>query len=110
MRFIALVLWGASALVTMDSATRIVDGGGRSLYPFVPAGTVNVLFFVSADCPLSNSYAPEIQRVCRHYSANPVGCALVYEDPRMDAAAMQRHLDEYRYQAIRAVLDRGAVI
>ena len=43
------------------------DLSGRVVTPFAPAGAANVIFFVATDCPISNSYAPEIQRVCREY-------------------------------------------
>ncbi len=54
-------------------------------------------FFVSTDCPVSNSFAPEIQHICRDYAARGVGCSLVYEDFQLDAAAVQKHLADYGY-------------
>jgi hypothetical protein len=69
------------------------------------APSVRVLFFVSTDCPISNSFAPEIQRICRDYAAKGVGCSLVYEDVQTDAAAVRKHLDEYRYDRIPAIID-----
>jgi hypothetical protein len=72
---------------------------------FRPAGKASILFFISSDCPISNSYAPEIQRLCGDYTTKGVGCSLVYEDVGIDAASMQKHLSEYRYAAIPAVID-----
>ena len=40
-----------------------------------------VLFFVSIDCPISNSYAPEIQRISATYSARGVRFYAVQPDP-----------------------------
>ena len=66
------------------------------------AGRVEVLFFVSTDCPISNSFAPEIQRICRDYAAKGVVCSLVYEDLQVDAAAVHKHLEDYGYDRIPA--------
>ena len=69
------------------------------------AAKAQVLFFVSTDCPISNSFAPEIQRICRDYAAKGVGCSLVYEDFQVDAAAVHKHLAEYGYDRIPATID-----
>ena len=69
------------------------------------AAKAQVLFFVSTDCPISNSFAPEIQRICRDYAAKGVGCSLVYEDFQLDPAAIRQHLAEYGYDRIPAIID-----
>jgi len=74
------------------------------------AGKTNVLFFISSDCPISNSYAPEIQRLCNEYGNKGVGCSLVYEDVGLDTIAMRKHLKEYRYDGMSAVIDRNRKI
>ena len=83
--------------------TRDLDG--RPLNPFAPAQNPRLLFFVQSDCPVSNSYAPEIQRVCKAYGSKGVGCTLVYEDVRVDAAAVRRHMSEYAYRDVTATID-----
>ena len=77
---------------------------------FMPAGKANVLVFVSSDCPISNGYAPEIQRICADARAKGVACTLVYEDGSIDAAAVQSHRDQYRYRDIPAVIDADGAI
>jgi thiol-disulfide isomerase/thioredoxin len=72
---------------------------------FRPPGKASVLFFISSDCPISNSYAPEIQHLCGDYGARGVNCSLIYEDVGMDASSMQKHLQEYRYAGIPAIID-----
>jgi len=74
------------------------------------AGKTNVLFFISSDCPISNSYAPEIQRLCGEYGNKGIGCSLVYEDVGLDTIAMRKHLKEYRYDGMSAVIDRNRKI
>jgi thiol-disulfide isomerase/thioredoxin len=70
-----------------------------------PPGGIRVQFFISSDCPISNSYAPVIQRLCGEYGAKGIGCSLVYEDVGLTAASMQKHLAEYGYARIAAVID-----
>jgi hypothetical protein len=69
------------------------------------AAKTEVLFFVSTDCPISNSFAPEIQRICKDYAAKGVGCSLVYEDVQVDAAAVRKHLAEYGYEHVPVIID-----
>lgn len=63
---------------------------------------------MATDCPVSNAYAPEIQRVCSAYRSKGVACSLVYEDVHVAAADVRRHLDEHRYQNIPAAIDADA--
>ena len=83
--------------------TRDIDG--RPLAPFAPAGKANVILFVQTDCPISNSYAPEIQRVCKAYAAKGISCSLAYEDVRVDASGVRKHLSEYAYNGVAATID-----
>ena len=92
-------------LLLIAALLQVREPGGAGVRPFEPAGAANVLFFVASDCPISNGYAPEIQRVCGAYAPHGVRCLLVYEDPDLTAAAMRAHLDEYRYGAMPAAID-----
>ena len=137
MRSRRILLWSASFAAVLAAAatrgaagpslghlsTRSVDGQpsihdvtGRALRPFEPAGAANVIFFIATDCPISNSYAPEIQRVCREYGSRGVGCSLMYEDVETASSGrpleeeVRRHLREYRYADIPAAVDRSRAI
>ena len=94
----------------VGAPARIRAVNGEWLTPFTPAAAANVLFFVASDCPISNGYAPEIQRLCAHYGSKGVGCALFYEDVQLDLPAARRHLDEYRYRGMPAAIDRERTI
>src|SRR3954463_13466271 len=99
-----------------SSTAEITDVDGRPLSPFAPGGSASVIFFIATDCPVSNSYAPEIQRICKDYSAHDVSCALMYEDVDLSSSAshldasVRRHLQEYRYSDIPAAIDRSRTI
>lgn len=94
----------------------IRDINGRALTPFAPAGPVNVVFFVATDCPVSNSYAPEIQRVCREYGPRGIECSLVYEDVDLHPSPahldqqVRQHLEEYGYDGFTAAVDRERTV
>ncbi len=73
-----------------------------------PAGPANVLFFITNDCPVANSYAPEIQRICADYANKGITCTLVYSDLTLDAAAIRKHHTDYGYpDTIPGVKDTG---
>src|SRR5262245_6889791 len=86
---------------------------GGLVKPFAAGERASVVFFVATDCPVSNGYAPEIQRVCREYSGRGVGCSLIYED--IDAVAhspallqqVRAHLEDFKYSGIPAALDEA---
>jgi Redoxin len=98
--------------VTVALAARVFAGtlsvpdiDGRELTPLRPSGAAQVLFFITHDCPISNFYAPEIQRVCSEYGAKGVSCAVVYVDPQLTTAAVRKHLGDFGYKGISAILD-----
>ena len=63
-----------------------------------------VLLFVRSDCPVSNRYAPELQRLFRTYSPQGIDFLLVYPEAGLRESAMREHQREYGYQ-IPAALD-----
>ena len=55
----------------------ILDVNGVDRHPMrVDAGKANVLFFVTNECPISNSFAHEIARICSDYQTKGVNCTL----------------------------------
>ena len=102
-----LVVWTcAVALLGASLQIRAIDG--TLLRPLEPSGVANVLFFVATDCPVSNAYAPEIQRVCTAYRSKGIACALVYEDVGVKADTVRRHIADHHYAHIPAAIDADA--
>ena len=100
----AVVLGAAvSSAIPRAAQLRDVDGVLQDL--FHPVGKGGVLLFVLSDCPVSNGYAPEIQRICADTKTKGGRCTLVYEDMSINAAAVRAHQNEYRYRDIPAVID-----
>ena len=104
MRLTQILLW-SGVVVSAAISAQIRDIDGQFLSFFKPSGKINILFFISSDCPISNSYAPEIQRLCQAYGNKGVSCSLLYEDTDITVSSVRRHLDEYRYRGIPAAID-----
>jgi thiol-disulfide isomerase/thioredoxin len=70
---------------------------GAATDPFVSAGKhALVLVFVRTDCPISNRYAPTIQKLSREF-AGKANFWLVYPDAAEPVARIRAHVKEYRY-------------
>jgi len=114
--FLMLLAQGAAAPATRPAVTpsfelRDVDGAARK--PLVEAkarGAKAVVFlFVAIDCPISNAYAPEINRICQTYGKtnDPEKDAekkdgafdfyFVHADPDLTAADAKKHATDYGY-------------
>jgi len=83
-----------------NAPTGVTDLAGNSVDPFqLAAGKVVVLIFVRTDCPVSNRYAPEIQRLSSAYSGK-AQFFLVYIDKKETADAIRKHDQEYKYNLV----------
>jgi thiol-disulfide isomerase/thioredoxin len=75
-----------------------VDLAGKAVDPLhAEPGKPVVLIFIRTDCPISNRYAPTIQRLSAQY-AGKVAFWLVYPDKDETSAAIEAHLHEYGYK------------
>jgi AhpC/TSA family len=63
-----------------------------------------VLLFVRSDCPISNRYAPELQRLYQRYSSLGVEFHLLYPEPGLTPSGVEKHRKEYGL-TIPALLD-----
>jgi peroxiredoxin len=75
---------------------QVTDLAGKAVEPLKTQGaTTVVLIFVRTDCPISNRYAPEIQRLADKYQAT---FYLVYPGADETVEAIQKHRKEYHYE------------
>jgi peroxiredoxin len=56
-----------------------------------------VLFFVTTDCPVANSYVPEMNRVHDAYAQRGVAVYAVQAEATVPDAAVAKYAQEYRY-------------
>jgi len=83
------------------------DVQGATHQPLAAAGQkATVLFFVLSDCPIANSYAPEINRIVTAYAARGVRSYLVYVEDDLSVAAARQHAQEHEYN-FPVLLDPG---
>lgn len=56
-----------------------------------------VLFFVSTDCPLSNNYVPEFNRIKQDYTPRGIAFYAVQGDATVAAEEVRRHAKDFGY-------------
>lgn len=75
------------------------DISGKEWTPLtVNDAKAHVLLFVTQDCPISNSYAPEINALAKEYINQPVRFFLIQVDPDLTNAAAQQHASHFGYE------------
>src|SRR5262245_54856437 len=72
-------------------------------------GKAEVLFFITTDCPIANSFAPEINRITAEYGPRGVAFTMVYTDLSHPLDTVHRHASEYRFESPVQV-DSGRVL
>lgn len=84
------------------------DVKGRPHQPLVVASgkRANLILFITSDCPISNAYAPEINRIAAAYGPKGVAVFLTHVDKGVGAAAGAKHAAEYGFKAT-VLLDPG---
>src|SRR5688572_11526308 len=101
--FAALLAMAAAAAGTPrghtpPSSVELLDLEGRRVRPLDdPAARAFVFVLTSTDCPLSNRYAPELQRLHRRFAPAGVVFRLVYPDRSQLAEGIRGHLREFGY-------------
>jgi hypothetical protein len=78
---------------TAPALLELFDLDGRRVRPLEDAGTRGVVFILArTDCPISNRYAPELQRLHRRFAPAGVVFRLVYVEPSEAVDDIRRHL------------------
>ncbi|HZL34092.1 MAG TPA: redoxin domain-containing protein [Tepidisphaeraceae bacterium] len=91
---------------TQPSSLEVRDITGVVRHPLEPGhGKAAVVIFISTDCPVSNGYAPEINRICKAYESRGVAFYLVHTDPALSTADAARHATDYGF-ACPILIDR----
>lgn len=96
--FLFVVAGAGICAASPSSRLQLLDLSGHSVYPLEAGDKKAAVFiFVRTDCPISNRYAPLLNRIYKEYSPKGVAFWLVYVDPRQSAKAIEQHLREYDY-------------
>ena len=85
---LSMAVWAATPFGT--------DLSGRPIEQIAPAGSrAVVLFFAASDCPISNRYIPEIERLDREFAPQGVRFWWVYPNPGDTAAVVSQHNEQF---------------
>jgi thiol-disulfide isomerase/thioredoxin len=96
---VIVTAWLASSVSTSGGAQNTgFDLAGNPVDPLKSAGgKVVVLVFVRTDCPVSNRYAPTIQKLSAGH-ADKAAFWLVYPSKSESAGVIRKHEREYGYK------------
>ena len=84
--------------LVVEAQSTAIDLNGNTVDPLhTSKGEAVVLIFVRTDCPISNRYAPTVQRLADIYKGK-AAFWLVYPDPKESAQAIREHDDEFGYK------------
>ena len=79
-------------------AFQFTDTAGRAHTSAEWAGKhAIVLLFVSTDCPLSNNYVPEFNRIQQRYEPRGIGFYAVQGDSTVAAEEVRKHVKAFGY-------------
>jgi hypothetical protein len=87
----------AAILFASVSSAQPLDLAGNPRNPFANAARVRILLFVRTDCPITNRYAPELQRLGGKFAGPGVEFWLVYPDRTSTPTAIKEHIAEYHF-------------
>lgn len=78
-----------------DVALPDLDGRVRTPTVVSAGHKLSAVVFVTVDCPISNQFSPEVNRLAAAYGSKGVEFFLVHVDPDVDAAKAKAHAREF---------------
>ncbi|MBV8808725.1 MAG: redoxin domain-containing protein, partial [Acidobacteriaceae bacterium] len=69
------------ASFALPATGPVTDVTGAIRDPFSTHARARVFLFVRTDCPITNRYAPELQRLAQEFKGDGVDFWMVYPDP-----------------------------
>ena len=91
-----LLLAGFCAATTLKHSGP-VDLADNPIDPFISFARARVFMFVRSDCPITNRYAPELQRIAQEFKHRQIEFWLVYPDPSESPQTIENHIAQYRF-------------
>ena len=75
----------------------MVDVNGQEFHPFNESDVrAVVLVFVLQDCPIANSYMPQLNRLHEQFEPRGVQMIVVESDPQISSEQARKHADDYQ--------------
>ncbi len=97
---LSLLFFFIGILVQSGSASTIElpSASGNRIRPLDLQGQkAGVYFFIAHDCPIANSYAPEINRIVKRYAAKKISFYIVYSEIDTPVSELKAHSKSYGY-------------
>jgi peroxiredoxin len=95
--------WFAAGILAVAAWGRdlpkfsLVDTAGASHTDAEFKGAEVVLFFITTDCPISNGYVPEMNRIAKDYASRGVRFYGVMTDTSVPVADVRKHVNDFGY-------------
>jgi thiol-disulfide isomerase/thioredoxin len=83
------------AAQTASPIAPVRDAGGHRLNLFGEETKAAVLIFMTNECPITNSYIPEINRIAADYGVRKIAFYAVYPDPTISIPAIRKHARDF---------------
>jgi peroxiredoxin len=97
--FLKLALGIGLTLSATAAQFQLRDTRGYAHTPSEWSGQKAVLlFFVTNDCPVGNSYVPEMNRIAKAYAARGVRTYAVQADTRVPASVVAQYARDYHFE------------
>lgn len=86
----------------------VSDMHGQPIQPLAQTAdhAATVLIFITDDCPIANSYAPQINSLVTDFASRNVAFFLVQVDPALTDAQAQKHAQDFGF-ACTVLMDRN---
>jgi len=89
--------YGAPTSRPSDQGPALTDLQNVVRHPLdVQAGHVSVIIWIGVDCPISNAYAPEINRLCKHYEGKAT-FYLIHDDTDITVDVAKKHTNDFDF-------------
>jgi hypothetical protein len=83
---------------TRPADISLADISGVMREPLeVGRARASVVIFIGAECPISNGYAPEINRICKEFEEHDVKFYLVHADADLSDAQAKKHAADFGF-------------
>ena len=96
---------GAQTPATRPQSPTLIDLNGVQHQPLMVRGLASVLIFIRTDCPVSNAYAPQINRLIASYGSKAIEFYVVYPMRDLTEKEARAHVKSFGYDCP-AMIDR----
>ncbi|MDQ2839974.1 MAG: redoxin domain-containing protein [Acidobacteriota bacterium] len=94
MLLLSLVCVGS---IAASQTLHVFDLSHHPVDPFAAIGQIRVMLFVRTDCPISQRYAPELQRIAQEFAHEPVQFWLVFPDSSETSQKIRAAIHDYNF-------------